>query len=363
MLQPVSKLFGRKIPWMASSYKNQDVILRSQVSVSRNLRGHVFPGWATPDQTRAVLDLLLPYLGGLKTFDKGYGSKIADLSDMEKQLLVERGVLDSAITARREGAGFVLSPNQDLCAWINGDEHLRLISTQPGLNLQKAWKLVNEFDHQMANELPYAHHPQLGYLSADPYLTGSGLEVSVLVNVPGLLLSGNLDETRRAMEALNFGFEGISGEEEDDRTHSLYLITSQASLGSQPEDEVVKQLTRIVTSLQKQELNLRTKILTENRLGVTDLVCKALAILKYARLMSMHDVIDKLFIVRLGISLGIIPSSDVKDINRVFLEARAGHLSCKFSFDDQKVSRDTFLARVRADYLRDFFSHMSDPIC
>ena len=88
-----------------------------------------------------------------------------EFSPLEKQMLVERHLISREHAARGAGSGLVLSRDESLCVMINEEDHLRMQSLKPGMQLREVWLAIAGLSIIFATA--WASNPRLLSLS-DP---------------------------------------------------------------------------------------------------------------------------------------------------------------------------------------------------
>jgi protein arginine kinase len=95
---------------------------------------------------------------------------------------------------------------------INEEDHLRMQVMQSGFNLFEAWNIINRIDDCLANELSFAFLAEWGYLTACPTNTGIGMRGSVMLHLPALVMTRQIDRVLAAISKLSFTSRGLYGE-------------------------------------------------------------------------------------------------------------------------------------------------------
>src|SRR5699024_462607 len=108
------------------------------------------------------------------------------------------------------GACF-LSKDETISMMVNEEDHIRIQSIQPGLQLQKTLLVANMIDNWF-EEIGYAFDEKRGYLTSCPTNTGTGLRISVMMHLPGLVLTKQINHIIPMMNQLGFVIRGIYGE-------------------------------------------------------------------------------------------------------------------------------------------------------
>ncbi|MCX6882621.1 MAG: ATP--guanido phosphotransferase, partial [Verrucomicrobia bacterium] len=159
-------------------------MLSSRVRLARNLRQLPFPGFAKKHQRIAALQTIRPAVESLPVMADAFSATMDSLTNLNKQILVERHLISREHAAKTTGSGFVLNKEESLCVMINEEDHLRMQSLQPGLQIREAWQAVDQMDSALEKKLDYAYSPELGYLTACPTNLGTGIRVSAMLHLP-----------------------------------------------------------------------------------------------------------------------------------------------------------------------------------
>ncbi len=348
---------------MTSSHKNQDIVLTSRIRLARNLRDLPFPGWARKDQRIDILAQIMPAIAGLEEQQTGFNTELASLNQLQKQLLVERHLISRELAARSEGSGISISRNQSVSILLNEEDHLRLQCIMSGLQVRKAWEHIHKIDQALEEKLPYAYQPGLGYLTACPTNLGTGMRVSVMVHLPGMVLSGYMEQVFKAMEQLNLTVRGIFGEGTDN-TGNIFQFSNISNV-KDDENTILDKMRDIISALSVQEINAREKVYKDNPIAIKDRIGKSYGILKFARLISAREALEHISMIRLGVSLGIIANDDPKSLSALVLRIQSAHIQQALGGmlpPEMDKAQLAFLAgKERADSIREHFRDIPDP--
>lgn len=95
---------------------------------------------------------------------------------------------------------------------INEEDHLRIQVLHSGFALDDCWQECDVLDNQIEATVPFAFHPQLGYLTACPTNVGTGIRVSVMVHLPALRVTREIQKVHQAAQKINLAVRGLYGE-------------------------------------------------------------------------------------------------------------------------------------------------------
>lgn len=341
---------------MVSSLDEQDIVLTSRIRLARNLRNTPFPGWAKREERSAILNQTMSATHSLPALKNGYLAELSDLNQVQKQILVERHLVSRDLAARAEGCGVAISQNKTLSIMLNEEDHLRLQFILPGQQLKKAWTSLNKIDDSLEEMLPYAYHDKLGYLTACPTNLGTALRASAMLHLPGLVLSGYMEQVVKAALELNLTVRGIYGEGTQG-LGNLFQISNQTTLG-ESEEAIIDKLKRVINDIAKQESNARNKLYQENRELISDRIARAYGLLKHSLLMSGKEALEHISMLRLGVTLHFFEHHVLKELNQLILSIQSAHL--QYSPIGGKQSAVINDAK-RADVIRTRFNTIPAP--
>ena len=222
-------LLNNPAKWMVESRDEHDIVLTSRIRLARNLTATPFPGWATRQQREETLKLTSGEARQIPVMKGGYYAELSGLTQQQKQLLVERHLISRELAARSEGCAVLISRSQNASILFNEEDHLRLQYILPGIQLKKAWGAISKIDSELEARLPYAYNTRLGYLTACPTNLGTGMRASVMMHLPGLVISEQMQQVVQAAVQLNITVRGLYGEGTE-ATGNLFQISNQSTL-------------------------------------------------------------------------------------------------------------------------------------
>jgi protein arginine kinase len=328
----------------------------TRIRLARNLAGHRFPGWAADGQRAAILKTCRAALAATAPLTRAAQASIDELSELDRQILVERHLISRELSDAKNGAGVVISPDQTISVMINEEDHLRLQVLRAGFQLKKAWAAIDALDTALEDCLDYAFSPTLGYLTACPTNLGTGLRASAMMHLPALVISGQMEKVVRAVNQLGLAVRGLFGEGSD-ASGSIFQISNQTTLG-ESEDTIIKRLGSVLHSIIEHELNARARLVEKDAARLHDKIGRAYGILQHSHLLTSGEAMNLLSLVRLGADLGYFPENSRSLVDRLFIEAQPGHIQHHATKTDlDPAQRDT----RRAGHLRTEFAAFPAP--
>jgi protein arginine kinase len=334
---------GKKVP------KAIPVTLSTRIRLARNLRQFPFPGRAEVSQKRAVLSKCIDALSGIKGLDKSISVEVDDLSELDRQILVEQHLISPELSQGEEGSGIVLTEDRSCCIMINEEDHLRIQVLRPGLDFSSVWKHVDELDSGIESEISYAYDGELGFLTACPTNLGTGMRASVMMHRPGLVMSKNMDKVINAVNQLGIAVRGLFGEGSD-ANGSIFQISNQQTLG-ESESAIIARLNSTLENLVRQENFAREKLLQDDHSRLIDKMSRAIGSLKTCHLIQSAEAMDLLSLIRLATDFGMMPEKFRGLADRMFIEVQPGHVQLSAGKAIDPNQRD----ELRAELLRNHF--------
>lgn len=335
-----------------STKKGSPVVLSTRVRLARNLVGTPFPERASSSQRSDVLTRCAEQIGELPQMKHGAFFDVAELSDLEKQVLVERHLISRELCESESGSGVFINKDQTCSVMINEEDHLRIQFLKTGFSLRSVWKQIDRFDSSLESDLDVAFSHEFGYLTACPTNLGTALRASVMMHLPGLVISEHMDKVIRAVNQLGITVRGLFGEGSDATGH-VFQISNQQTLG-ESEEEIMSRLGNVFKTIIDHEINARFKYLEENRARMLDQIGRAFGVLQNAHILNSNEAMNLLSLMRLAVDFQMLPEANRSDVDRLFIECQPGHIQHAAGEGIEPEARDL----GRADKLRREFNQL-----
>ncbi|MBM3839325.1 MAG: protein arginine kinase [Verrucomicrobia bacterium] len=331
------------------------IVLSSRVRLARNLKGLAFPGWAKKPERVKSLEILRPAVEGLRQMAGAFSESMDNLTALDKQILVERHLISREHAAKSAGSGLVLNKEESLCVMINEEDHLRMQSLRPGLQIKEAWQVIDQVDSTLEKKVEYAFTPALGYLTACPTNLGTGIRVSAMLHLPALVISEQINQIIQAVNKLGLAVRGLYGEGTE-ALGNVFQVSNQMTLG-EAETEIVERLNKVLAQLIEHEENARAMLLESKPKVILNQIGRAYGILANAHSISSKETMNLLSLLRLGVDIGLFPGTERALVDELFLITQPAHLQKRYSEKLSAEERDL----LRADMLRERLRHVSRP--
>jgi len=334
--------------WLQEEGLFSEIVLSSRVRVARNLDNTLFVQRATTEVLQETLDKIKESILGMENIKSFI--YMGNLTPVERQFLIERRIVSQDIVERVKYAGVGISNDEKAGVMVNEEDHIRIYGIMPGLNFLEAYEYVDDIDNFISKELDIAYDKEFGYLTACPTNVGTGMRASVLIHLPALVLTKEIDKALRSFSQMGYLIRGLYGEGTQVQGN-MFQITNQKTLGIS-EEEIIQNLSKMVRELINYELNAREILVKNAKYEVEDKIWRAYAILANARLLNSEEVINLASAVRFGIGLGIITNIPIKTLNKLLVLTQPAHIQVIFEKDMEAEERDI----TRAEFVRKILS-------
>ena len=350
-MQDLTALPDFGLDWLDASGAHSDIVLSTRVRLARNLQGHAFGPRARVNDREAIIGRMRTTLPKLDVLEPSTFVDLPSMDSRSRRILLERRVvsrdlLGEAAGGPARGTAVVLSAGEPLSIMVNEEDHLRLQSLLSGLHLQRAWSLVDRLDEDLGRELPYAFHHEFGFLTSCPTNVGTGLRASVLMHLPGLVLTKEITKVLHGLSQVGLTFRGLYGEGSE-VVGNFFQVSNQTTLGKTEED-LVDHLDKVVRQVIQYEAHARQVLLRDARQVTEDKIWRAYGLLRYARSLSFEELMNLLSGVRLGVSLKLLPDLRVYTLNKLMIFTQSAHLEQAAGRDLPPAESDAH----RAAYVR-----------
>lgn len=203
---------------------------------------------------------------------------------------------------------------------VNEEDHLRQQCIAKGFNLYKAYETIGGIDEGLNAKLGFAYDEKLGYLTACPSNLGTGMRASVMMFLPGLAWSKELEEFIPKLKAGGLTVRGVFGEGTLAEGYN-YQISNERTLGMS-EADILEQMRKMTMTLCDLELRARERMLKQNELSLKDLCMRAYATLMNCVLLPQKELASLIVKVKLGVALGFFKASNMQDFNDFIADMR-----------------------------------------
>ena len=338
--------------WLRGTGPESDIVISSRVRLARNLAAYPFTNRAGPGQKAEIEGVLRARIDKLEVQPKLYYYNVPTLSTLDRQLLVERQLISRELASSEGPRGVALGELETVSVMVNEEDHLRLQVMRSGFSLDEAWQDIDKVDDLLEERVNYAFSEEFGYLTACPTNVGTGMRASVMLHLPALVLTKQIEKVFRALQKINLAVRGLYGEGSR-ASGDFYQISNQVTLGKS-ETTILSEIREVIPQIINYERQARNTLVRETRQALQDRVSRAFGTLCSATMMTSEETMDLLSSVRLGINLGLLEELSIPKVNQLFIETQPAHLQklmgASLDGEERNAARARYLrTRLRED--------------
>ena len=355
--------------WFNGSGPMSDVVVSSRIRLARNLAGHKFLSRCSNQEKTEILEKLRDVMMSLDLGDKVFYISVDKEPLLNKHFLVERHLISRHLAFGKGPRGVVIAEKEFFTAMINEEDHLRIQVFKGGCQIAQCAEQINRIDDMIEDKVNFAFSPRYGYLTACPTNLGTGIRVSVMLHLPALKMTGQIEKFFNAAKDMSLAVRGLFGEGTE-AASDLYQLSNQVTLGVS-ESAIISQFENsIIPEIIEYEHAARAQLLSNQVELLDDKISRAIALLQNAHLISSQEALFLLSHLRLGINMhkymdastpaieklrtlcGAGTEADqtsrlsIATINRLFMLTLPAHLQLNYGKPLDPTHRDALRAEI-----------------
>ncbi|MBM7650384.1 protein arginine kinase [Bacillus ectoiniformans] len=307
--------------WMNEEGPEMEIVLSSRVRLARNLTNFKFPSLFQSEEARGVVDEISTAVESEFSLEL---LKMETLTPLEKRVLVEKHLISPLLADASPYGAVLLSENEDISVMVNEEDHIRIQCLSPGLQLKETLEKANKLDDAIEAHVEYAFNEQYGYLTSCPTNVGTGLRASVMMHLPGLVYTQQINRIVPAINQLGLVVRGIYGEGSE-ALGNVFQISNQLTLGKS-ESDIVEDLLSVVLQIITQEKAARETLIKASNIQLEDRIFRSYGVLTNSRIIESKEAAQCLSDVRLGIDIGYIKGISKNILNELMILTQPGFL-------------------------------------
>ena len=341
--------------WMQSE-NDSDIVISTRIRLARNIVGVRFPISFDEQEAQTVEHKMMYAL--LKIEDNPYHFSYFPIKDMpllQRQILVEKHLISPNLANRKKIGSVFITDDEAISILVNEEDHIRIQYLAHGMNLEIAYKEAQKLDRFIHQQVTYAYEDQYGYLTSCPTNVGTGLRASVMLHLPALTMTKQMNTLIQMMTRLGMVVRGIYGEGSEN-LGNIYQISNQITLGKS-EHDILQDLRDVVEQIIQKEQLARKKLLTTTPSILEDRLSRSLGTLMYAKILSSEEAASCLSNVRLGVSLQLLAPISQSRLNECMLLMQPGFIQHHVGTTLQPTERDMYRAKLLQDKLNEQYDN------
>jgi len=348
-------IYGLMPAWFGNNGPESDLVVSTRVRLARNLAAHKFPPHAsTRDKQKIFKDVSSVFKDSM--YRDFVVINFGRLPKIEQYFLAEERRVSMEMLKGEGERGVICDLPGRFSVMINEEDHLRIQGMDSGFHTTDLWEVVDKFDSSIGTSVKYAYSERLGFLTACPTNSGTGLRVSYLMHLPGLALTKALDPVLQGASQMGIATRGFFGEHSD-VVGNFFQLSNQATMGAS-EVEFIEATSKTIKEIISHERSARERLLKDAMPELCDKIWRAHGILSNARMLSVQELLNLMSAIRLGIDCEIYKDLTVDDINKIIMICMPAHLQVytadKGDYEDLDIAR--------ADVVRALLTEVKTPV-
>ena len=336
--------------WFNGSGPLADIVVSSRIRLARNLAGHKFLSRCSNIEKTEILEKLRDVMMSLDLGDKVFYISVDKEPILNKHFLVERHLISRHLAFGKGPRGVVVAEREFFTAMINEEDHLRIQVFKAGCQLSQCAEQINRIDDMIEEKVNFAFSPRYGYLTACPTNLGTGIRVSVMLHLPALKMTGQIEKFFNAAKDMSLAVRGLFGEGTE-AASDLYQLSNQVTLGVS-ESAIISQFENaIIPEIIEYENAARSQLLCNQAELLDDKISRAIALLQNAHLISSQEALFLLSHLRLGINMHKYMGASTPAIEKL-------HTLCGAGTDDADTTSRLSIATINRLFMLTLPAHL-----
>ena len=302
--------------WYLDKGNENDIVVSSRIRFIRNISNIPFKIKMNNEDIKNLLEKVKFVIPSLNEYNLKF-FKLSDIDEITRKSLVEKGLIDEEIISKEiDKKAIIINEEENICIVVNNEDHLSIRVFSSGFNLQNTLNLAVEIDKKLDKLLSFSCSKKYGYLSMCPTDVGTGLRASVIVHLPALNRTGNMQKIINVIN--NFGMKI------EKNGYDFYRISNIQTLGI-TENQIVTNLENITKKVIEQERVAR-KLMLKNNIELSDMVWRNYGVLTNAVKLTKEEIEELLSNVKLGVDLGLIEKIDDYKVKKLFIYTKSANM-------------------------------------
>jgi protein arginine kinase len=337
-------------PWLSGNGPENDVVLSTRVRLARNLAHYQFPARASLFERAKIFEEAAAAFKAASACSAFNPVLFDQLDKRQRRFLVEERLASAELETAEGGRGIIHDESRRVSVMVNEEDHIRFQGLDAGLRPQELWGMVDGIDDAVAMQLDYAFDNRRGFLTCCPTNAGTGLRVSILVHLPGLVLTHSIDSVLHGAGRMGVAVRGFFGEHST-MAGDLFSLSNAAAMGS-TETAFLDNALTVVKHVVEFERKARERLLADAHLQLLDKIHRSWGILCQAQLLGVDEFLTLASALRTGIECNLFDKCTKDELNRLTLFVLPAHVATYYN----REMTDNECREARAELVRAFFA-------
>lgn len=308
-------------PWNENP---NSVWLASTILLNRNIENYNFPVKLVQERRKQLVALIGKEMGEFPVFDQPKLLKSEDCTPLDKEFFVEHCLTNEGFIQATQGEAFIFDRTGKSILTVNIEDHLHFHYIDIKGELEKGLSALAALETKIGKTFSYAFSPRFGFITSNPYFCGTGMVLSLFLQISGLLHGGTWNTVKESLIDDSIEISGLLGKQ-DELVGDLIVVRNQYTLGVN-EESIVSTLRTFATKILAEENNARNKIRQANNAEIKDKVARAYALLMYSYQIETVEALNEIALMKFGLEMGWIQGVTLTELNALFFSCRRAHL-------------------------------------
>lgn len=318
---------------------NCNNVLFSRVSYRRNIKEMLFVNKLSDmEQAIAICRSLSEIFGDELEFKS---LKNMPLTDCLK--LQEAGLFTKELIENKDISAYAIGDKGEKI-YINEQDHIRMEVKKDGFALDECFSRANELDDIILDKLEMAFDNNIGYLTANPMLVGTGMEISCGLFLPALTHSAKLKKI--GQDLLGDEFELLSLDFEKWNEKSPFVLVKNKYTFGYKENEFAEKIYRIVEKIVELEKIEENNQFNLSASTLVDTIYRKYGITNSAYRMSFREAEENIGYIFWGINLKVLILKKKLDICALLAKIKENNLGKMQNIKEQEKQRAKYLSNI-----------------
>ena len=310
-----------------------NTVLFSSISYRRNIKDMPFVKMLTDTELAVGVARSMSEIFG----DEFNFKSLKNMPLKDCLILKEENIISDELISNKDISAFGENDEKSKYIYVNEQDHIRLVAKSKGFELESCFKSANEMDDAILEKLEVCFDVNLGYLTSNPKLLGTGMEICEWLFIPALVKSNMLEKIKRELlkdeyELLSFDLKSY------DQQSPFVVIKNKYTLGYK-ENEFAQKMQKIIQKITELEVIEEDKIFDLSSSGLVDEIYRSFGELWGCYRIGLAEANQRIGQMLWGIRLGILKCKKTADIFALLNVIKENHIGANLSIKEQEKSR------------------------
>ena len=317
------------VPW---EQETNPIWPASAFILHRNISKYFFPPKMNEAQLQQTASILKNSLLKSDVLDQPVFLGADAIDAIDKEFLFEHFLCLDGFQNTLSGQGFIVDNSSRFLGMLNIQDHLQIQLIDCKGAWEKTWNTISQIENAVSGTVEFAFSPKFGYLTSDPYLSGTGLVVLAYLHLPALIHTDQLQDLLLKQKEEEVAATGMQGTI-DEIVGDILVLRNSYTLGIS-EENILHSLHTMAMKLMAAEKTLRTHLPKEKSGELKDMVSRSFGLLMHSYQLQTKEAMNAISQLKMGLDLGWISGITDEKLTEALFRCRPAHF-----FANQRTRR------------------------